>query len=225
MKKNIVYTLCLLLLSALASCGQDRGLHIIQKPIVFNEQREKLSLEYMKEHYGLQADSAVIVPKIIVIHWTAYPDLKQSYDAFYPAVLPDTRPDIEQASSLNVSAHFLVDRDGTIYQLLPETTFARHVIGLNYCAIGIENVADGQQYPLTEAQFEANKKLVKYLIGKYDIEYLIGHDQYKNFIGHPLWKEKDPNYLTNKDDVGKEFMDRLHQAIGDDKIKKAPGLN
>ena len=32
-----------------------------------------------------------------------------------------------------------VDRDGTICRLMPETWMARHVIGLNYSAIGIEN--------------------------------------------------------------------------------------
>ncbi|ELR68856.1 hypothetical protein C900_05682 [Fulvivirga imtechensis AK7] len=196
---------------------------IVQKPIIYNHERERLSLEYIRERYGMELDSAKIDPKIIVVHWTAYPDLKQSFDAFYPPVLPGTRADIQSAGSLNVSAHFLVDRDGTIYQLLPETTFARHVIGLNYCAIGIENVADGHEYPLTEAQFEANKALIAYLIKKYSIEYLIGHDQYKNFIGHELWKEKDPDYLTDKDDVGKEFIDRLHEAIGNKALKKAPG--
>jgi N-acetyl-anhydromuramyl-L-alanine amidase AmpD len=198
---------------------------IIQKPILFDKERERLSLEYLRERYGMKMDSATIDPKMIVIHWTAIPDLKDSYNTFYPATLPGARSDIKAAGNLNVSAHFLVDRDGTIYQLLPETTFARHVIGLNYLAIGIENVADGKEYPLTEEQFQANKELVNYLIKKYDIEYLIGHDQYQNFIGHELWKEKDANYLTEKHDVGKEFIDRLHDAIDNDQVKKAPGLN
>lgn len=197
---------------------------IVQKPIVYDGERERLSLEYLHDRYGMELDSAKIDPKIIVVHWTAYPDLKQSFDAFYPAVLPGSRADIKRGGNLNVSAHFLVDRDGTIYQLLPETTFARHVIGLNYCAIGIENVADGKEYPLTEAQFQANKALIAYLVKKYNIEYLIGHDQYKNFIGHELWKENDPGYLTEKNDVGKEFIDRLHKAIGNKELKKAPGV-
>ena len=41
---------------------------------------------------------------------------------------------------LNVSSHYLVDRDGTIYQLTPETILNRHAIGVNWCSIGIENI-------------------------------------------------------------------------------------
>src|SRR5580693_7225904 len=53
------------------------------------------------------------------------------------------RPELQREGELNVSAHFLVDRDGTIYRLMPETWMARHCIGLNRVAIGIENVGDG----------------------------------------------------------------------------------
>ncbi|MDA4805622.1 N-acetylmuramoyl-L-alanine amidase, partial [Enterobacter hormaechei] len=69
-----------------------------------------------------------------------------------------------------VSAHYLVDRDGTVYQLLPDTFFARHIIGLNYMAIGVENVG-GPDAPLTEAQGKANAALVKYLCSRHKIEY------------------------------------------------------
>ena len=43
--------------------------------------------------------------------------------------------------TLNVGAQFLVGRDGAIWQLMPETALARHAIGLNWCAIGIETWA------------------------------------------------------------------------------------
>lgn len=54
------------------------------------------------------------------------------------------------SSALNVSTQFLVDRDGTIFRLLPDTTFARHVIGLNHLAIGIENIGCDDM-PVTQA--------------------------------------------------------------------------
>lgn len=198
-------------------------LNIIDKPIIFDRDREKLSLEYLKTRHGIETGSVEIDPKIIVIHWTVIPTLEKSFEAFNPTRLPNTRPGISNASSLNVSAHFLVDRDGTVYRLLPETTFARHVIGLNHCAIGIENVANGAELPLTKRQFLANLKLVNYLAEKYNIEYLIGHDQYQQFIGHPLWKETDPDYLTEKSDVGPGFIRKLHRSI-DHPLKPAPGL-
>lgn len=197
------------------------SINIVDKPITWNTEREQLSLEYMEKRHGIEASKAEIDPKIIVIHWTVVPTMEKSFEVFNRVELPNSRTGIKTASRLNVSAHFLVDRDGTIYRLLPETTFARHVIGLNHCSIGIENVADGERLPLTEAQFRANKKLVDYLSKKYNIAYLIGHDQYEQFRGHPLWKETDPNYLTEKTDVGPEFIDRLHGSIKRE-LRKAP---
>jgi len=190
------------------------------KPIVFDELRKKLSVEYLRERHGVIQDSATIVPKMIVLHWTAIPTLEQSFDVMNPALLPGARSGIAGASSLNVAAQFLVDRDGVIFRQLPETAFARHTIGLNYCAIGVENVG-GSNAPLTDQQLEANVALIRYLKKKYAIEYVIGHHEYKSFIGHPLWKEKDPNYLTNKTDPGDVFMSKVRARIKDLDIKEA----
>ena len=70
---------------------------------------------------------------------------------------------VEDRGWSDIGYHFLIDRDGTIYQLLPDTTFARHVIGLNHSAIGIENIGDGNKYPLTDAQLKANIELINSL--------------------------------------------------------------
>ena len=157
MKYCAILTSLLLLLS----CGSSKK--IVDKSITFNMERNQLTLDYLSELYGLEQEAPTITPKIIVLHWTAIPTLQKSFDAFKNSILPDWRPDIKNASSLNVSAQFLVDRDGTIYRLLPETTMARHVIGLNHCAIGIENVGGTQDTPLTQDQMNANIWLVKYL--------------------------------------------------------------
>ena len=37
-------------------------------------------------------------------------------------------------------AHFIVDKDGTIYQLVALTIMCRHTVGLNWTAFGIEQV-------------------------------------------------------------------------------------
>lgn len=193
-----------------------------EKPVVFDDLRKKLSIDYMKARHNIVQDSATIVPKMIVLHWTAIPTLEQSFDVMNPALLPGARSGIAGASSLNVAAQFLVDRDGTIFRQLPETAFARHVIGLNYCAIGVENVG-GSKAPLTKKQLDANEALIRYLKKKYDIEYVIGHHEYKSFIGHPLWKETDPNYLTVKSDPGDAFMKKIRIRIKDLGIKGAGG--
>ncbi len=198
--------------------AQALTFRIVDKPIVFDEERKQLSLDYLARRHGIQQPEPYIKPKMIVLHWTAIPTLEATFDAFNPSVLPG-RPDLQATSRLNTAVPFLVDRDGTIFRLLPDTTFARHCIGLNYCAIGIENVGNDD---LTEAQLEANVQLVRYLAHKYNIEYLIGHYEYKDFIGTPLWKETDPNYLTGKTDPGKSFMLNVRKRVKDLNLKGSP---
>ncbi|MEP7323106.1 MAG: peptidoglycan recognition family protein [Saprospiraceae bacterium] len=217
------FYLILLLLTGVCwlqfSCSTKKGanpiknLKIVDKPIVWDTLRKRLSLEYMHEHYGMtDVRAPLITPSMVVVHWTAIPTLAASFNTFKPAIL-EGREDLQKASTLNVSVQFLVDRDGTIYRLLPETAFARHVIGLNHCAIGIENVGDGDQYKLTDAQFKANVQLIQYLHYKYPIRFVIGHHDYTKFKDHPLWKETDPNYLTEKTDPGDAWMERLYLAL------------
>ena len=214
---------CLVLISIISiigSCAIKK--EIVERPIVFNEQRTTLTLEYLSERYNLNQESVEITPKMIVLHWTAIPDLQKSFEAFENPTLPDWRPDIKGVSGLNVSAHFLVDQDGTIYRLMDETTMARHVIGLNHCAIGIENVGGTENLPLTRAQLKANIYLVDYLASKYDIEYVIGHHEYTQFEGHPLWLEVDDGYRTTKTDPGEEFMEKVRKATKKNNFKSLP---
>ena len=201
------------MLFLLTSCKTSRV--IVDMPIMFNEERETLTLEYLSERYGLQQNTSEIIPKMIVLHWTVIPTLQKSFEAFDSPILPNWRPDIKNVSGLNVSSHFMVDRDGIIYKLMPETTMARHVIGLNHCAIGIENVGGTEDLPLTKAQLKSNIWLVRYLSEKYDIDYLIGHYEYTLFEGHPLWLEKDESYRTKKDDPGTNFMKKVRETVKD----------
>jgi N-acetylmuramoyl-L-alanine amidase len=207
MKKIILFLLInLLTFKALSQ-------KIIDRPIVYDSVRKALSLQYLKERHGLIQTEPTLSPKMIVSHWTAIPTLEGSFRAFNPITLKG-RKELIEASPLNVSIHFLVDRDGTIYRLMPENLMARHVIGLNWCALGIENVGDGNKFPLTEVQLQANIYLVKYLKKKYKtIEYLIGHHEYTTFQNTPLWKETNPNYRTGKNDPGDEFMGKLRKGV------------
>ena len=132
------------------------GIEIKQMPIEFSQNRIELTKQYIKNSYGIEVDNINIVPKMIVIHHTASDDLKESFDRFYPEILLTDRTDIKKAGNLNVSAQFLVDFDGTIYSLMPETYMARHVIGLNLSTIGIENVG-GDKKSLTNEQLKAKE--------------------------------------------------------------------
>ena len=189
---------------------------IIQKPIAFGEKRKALTLEYIKEHYGLTPHDINIIPSMVVLHWTADMSFEKSFERLYPELLFSDRKDIANASALNVSAHFLVDREGTIYQLMPETFMARHTIGLNYSSIGVENIGgeNNEKEDLTEAQLKANIALVKYLQAKYPtISHIIGHHEYLSYEKSSLWLERDALYRTEKKDPGAKFMQDVRSAL------------
>ena len=220
MKRAAVGVVMVLALLQLAGCkvalpkANSEAIKMIDWPIKFGKKRIALTKEYIKKHYGLSVDEIAITPKIVVVHYTAISSLKATHRILNEEVLGG-RKDIAKASALNVSAHFLVDKDGTIYRLMPENWMARHVIGLNYSAIGIENVAKDAK-ALTEAQVEANAKLVRYLKQKFPtITYLIGHHEYRLMEKTPLWLEKDKGYRTIKYDPGDAFMRKLRKRVSD----------
>jgi N-acetyl-anhydromuramyl-L-alanine amidase AmpD len=188
---------------------------IIEHPLPFESRRDKLTLDYIRAHYDSAARTIRITPRMIVIHATETPSLDSTLRLFEPAELPASRPDIARGGALNVAAHYLVDRDGTILRLLPDTVMARHTIGLNRLAIGIENVGGGPYGPLTAQQLAADRWLVRRLVDAHPtIRYLIGHCEYGRFRGTPLWEERDPTYITPKQDPGAAFMERLRRAMG-----------
>ncbi|SIO15777.1 N-acetylmuramoyl-L-alanine amidase [Algoriphagus halophilus] len=214
-------TIYILLLASI-SCSSKSTFRIFEKPITWNQEREELSLKYLKERHGLDKTEATIDPTMVVVHWTAVNSIESTFDVFDSPTLGG-RADLTGASNLNVSSQFLIDRDGTIFRLLPETNFARHTIGLNYTAIGIENIG-GPNAPLTKEQLKANEMLIRHLRKKYEIEYVIGHYEYQNFQETDLWKEYDPDYRTVKTDPGVDFMEKLRKNLSDLNLKPIPSL-
>ncbi|NJD10967.1 MAG: N-acetylmuramoyl-L-alanine amidase [Gemmatimonadetes bacterium] len=204
----------------LAACAARP--EIVDRPVPFGARRQELTRAYIERQYGLKVEDITIVPRMIVLHWTA----SDRFDVSYNTFIPDTaagRPDLMKAGNLNVGIQFLVGMDGKTYRLMPETWMARHVIGLNYEAIGVENVGGGHGDNLTDAQIKANIELVRYLVKKYPtIEYLIGHHEYTRFEGTPLWRERDPTYRTSKVDPGERFMNAVRTAVADLKLKGPP---
>jgi len=200
-------------------------LRIIDKPIDFGKERIAMTKAYIAKHYGKKVRDITITPRIIVLHWTAEPDFDKSFSRLKPQRLLTDRKDIAAASALNVSAHYLIARDGTIFRLMPDNWMARHVIGLNYSAIGIENVGGkGNRIDdLTPAQLRSNIALVRYLKQKYPtITYLIGHHEYRQMERTPLWLEKDKNYRTSKRDPGDAFMRKVRRAVRDLHLQTPP---
>ena len=188
---------------------------IVEKFLNWTEYRERLTQEYAERHYGLSITR--IEPQAVVIHWTAGDTWESAYYTFYD----ETRGD----GTVNVSSQFIVDRDGTIYQLMPENYLARHVIGYNWCAIGIENVGGANHVEnLTQAQLESNLALIRYLREKYPaIKYIFGHYQQVAARESGLYIEHVAGYQSFKSDPGKIFMTQLKDNLqGEDFIFYQP---
>lgn len=208
-----IVTACTLGVTAIAA-GHHRQTRIVERLLPFGPRRQALTLAYVRAHYDPTATSIQVTPRMIVVHATETASLDSTLKLFEPDTLPGFRSDIARGGAVNVSSQYLVDRDGTIYHLVPDTLMARHVIGLNRIAIGIENVGGGPYPPLTPRQLNADQWLVQYLTERHPgIHYLIGHCEYGRFRHTPLWEERDSTYLTPKTDPGADFMARLRQAL------------
>ncbi len=196
---------------------------IVDQLLPNNEERVALMAAYLRAHRTaspLPADDAAVVrlvPRAIVLHWTAGPTAQSCVHTFAPARLAG-RPELSRGGAVNVGAHFLVDRDGSVRRLLPETQATRHAIGLNHVAIGVENVGDGERWPLTPAQVDANVRLIADLRARYpEITHLLGHHEVHLLKGTALFEEADPAYTNRKPDPGPAFMAAV-------RAKVAPGL-
>lgn len=195
---------------------------IIDWPIPWTAERQRLMLEYRRAHSDPAAADLTITPTIVVLHYTAGPSAKGTHRYFSNLEIEPARAQLRAAGRVNVSAHFLVDRDGTIYRLVPETTMARHCIGLNHNAIGVENVGDGDRHPLTDAQVEADAALIRHLAARYPIRRVIGHHEARLLDGTPEFVELDPAFRNRKPDPGPAFMAKVRARIADLGLAGAP---
>ncbi len=181
---------------------------------ILSPERLVLTREYVRAHYGLR--SVKMLPRGIIIHYTALPDLRQSLDVFEPDTISSRRSYVRQFGLLNVGAHYLVDTNGQVYQLLPDDFIGRHTIGFNSSCIGIENVSLTED-ELTDKQVEANCMIVSCLRKKHpEIKYLFGHHEYMlDSLPHfSLFNELDTTYHpTHKVDPGASFMSELRSCL------------
>ena len=122
----------------------------VQKPLVGHSQAGKLENK-----------------KLVILHITEGTTFDGAFQTFKSSATP-----------YRVSAHFIIDRDGTVYQLLPLEDTAWHARQVNTSSIAIEHVAlsangaiainkaHGSHMifsPATFPQYVASAKLVKWL--------------------------------------------------------------
>jgi beta-N-acetylhexosaminidase len=145
---------------------------IVHKPIPFDAKRRAEMAAYAKRHYGIDS-WRLVHPKVIVEHYTA----SDSFSSVWNTFAADT-PDPELNELPGDCAHFIIDTDGTIYQLVPLNTMCRHTVGLNYTSIGIEHVGESDRQILDDPrQLASSLALTVWLMQTF-------HIQLRNVIGH-----------------------------------------
>ena len=145
--------------------------HVVWKPIPFGVTRKAEMAQYAKKHYGIH--SWRLHPQVIVEHYTATESFSSVWNTF-----ASNSPDPELGELPGTCAHFVIDRDGTIYQLVPLTVMCRHTVGLNYTAIGIEHVGTSDAEVLHDAaQMRSSLALTAWLVQRF-------HIKLRNVIGH-----------------------------------------
>jgi len=85
--------------------------------------------------------------------------------------------EFQKADGRQVSAHYVIDRNGDIYQMVSDSDRSNHCMGANQNSIGIEHVA-GETDPLTAPQAAASAALIRWLLQQYHIPRtnIFGHD-------------------------------------------------
>jgi N-acetylmuramoyl-L-alanine amidase len=163
---------------------------IVQSPIPLGPRRKAEMVNYALRHYGLDT-YRLTEPHVIVIHYTETPDFQSTFNTFAPDV-----PDSELHELPNTCAHFVVDADGTIHQLVPLGIMCRHTVGLNWTAIGVEHVGYSDAEVLDRPrQMNASLHLVRWLRCRFHIPVadVIGHNE---SLSSPYHHENVPALRT-----------------------------
>jgi beta-N-acetylhexosaminidase len=145
---------------------------IVHDPIPFGPRRVAEMRRYARRHYGIDS-AALRAPHVIVEHVTVTSTFRSAYNAFAP-----DRPDPELGELPGTCAHFVIDRDGTIHQLVRLRLMCRHTVGLNWTAIGIEHVGLSDEQVMGDArELRASLRLTRWLQARYRIATrdVIGH--------------------------------------------------
>ncbi len=146
---------------------------ITQQLIPFGAARKAQMARYSKIHYG--HGSWRLHPRGVVEHYTATNSLESVFATFR-----SNQPDPELGQKPGVCAHFVIDRDGTIYQMVPLNIRCRHTVGLNHRTIGIEHVGMSDADVMgNRRQLRASLALTAWLQVRFGIPTgdVIGHNE------------------------------------------------
>jgi N-acetylmuramoyl-L-alanine amidase len=145
---------------------------IVQRPIPFPDQRKRQMRAYSRRHYGA-SEHRLRNPKVIVQHYTVSDTFGSVFNTF-----ARNAPDPELHELPGVCSHYVIDKNGTIYQLVSTEIRCRHTVGLNWTSIGIEHVGRSDTQVMGNSrQLSSSLRLTRFLQRRYGI-------RTRNVIGH-----------------------------------------
>lgn len=112
-------------------------------------------------------------PNILLMHYTGMKTMEEAMERL-------------SGKDAEVSAHYLIDEDGAIHDLVPEQYRAWHagvsywkgVTDINSYSIGVEIVNPGHEWgyrPFPAEQMESVLELAKRICNRHDIKYVLAH--------------------------------------------------
>jgi N-acetyl-anhydromuramyl-L-alanine amidase AmpD len=177
-----------------------------RKLIPFPKKRMHQMARYSKRHYG-ERTYRLTNPRAIVEHYTDGPSMMSAW-----WTMANNTKNLGELPG--VCAHFIINKRGRIYKVVPLGIRCRHTIGLNQTSIGIEHVGYSSRSVFHHAkQRRASYRLTLWLMAKYDIAV-------RNVIGHgeslqsPLRYEKYKSWrcMTHVD-FSRHAMKRYRHAM------------
>jgi N-acetylmuramoyl-L-alanine amidase len=161
--------------------------------IPFGAQRKRQTAAYSQRHYG-ERTYRLTRPKVVVEHYTGG-------TAFDPAWNHFAANGPHLGERPGVCAHFLIDTDGSIFQLVNLRIRCRHAIGMNWTAIGVEHVGSSARQVLrNDAMMRSSRRLTVWLMARFGISWgnVIGHAE---ILESPFHRERYASWrcLTHAD--------------------------
>ena len=176
---------------------------ITEKENPLDDEIEKLvTQKYLTVHENSRPGYKLNELKNIVIHYVANPGTSALQNWKY----------FENKNS--VSAHFIIDLDGSIIQCMPldEVAWAIGTTEGNYSTISIECCHPDKTGKFTDATYDSLVKLVSWLCLEYDL----GVDQVKRHYDYPRtnssgveWHKMCPLYFVDNPEKWDEFKNAL----------------
>ena len=181
---------------------------IVWSPIPFGARRKRQMAAYSLRHYGERAWRLTDV-RTIVEHITA----GSTYSSAWSTFAANAR-DAELGELPGTCAHFIVDTDGTIHQLVRLSVRCRHTVGLNDRSIGIEHVGLTDGAVMGNArQRRASLRLTRWLQHRFGVptRHVIGHAE---SLSSPFHHERVERLRTQTHgDMQPATMRRYRRAL------------